>query len=151
MRAEQPSPFVPAEETVNLSILAIWHVLNTRGLMVRRRAQRARLEPWAAGSDSRPSFETPSLRSAPQDEVGVCERFTGSCAGTNGEDVPGSRQPSAASLTDLAQDLGGVLAEPRGGVRRCDWLAADHDRGANAGNPAVLGGAARELELHATM
>jgi hypothetical protein len=29
------------EEAVNLSILTIWHELNTLGLMVRRRAQRA--------------------------------------------------------------------------------------------------------------
>jgi hypothetical protein len=32
------SPFVPAKEAVNLSISAIWHELNTPGLMVRRRA-----------------------------------------------------------------------------------------------------------------
>ena len=32
------APFVPAQEVVNLSSLAIWHELNTLGLMVRRRA-----------------------------------------------------------------------------------------------------------------
>src|SRR4029453_11031969 len=32
----------------------------------------------AAGSDSRPSFETPSLARAPQHEGGVVERFTSS-------------------------------------------------------------------------
>src|ERR1700752_1472874 len=34
-------PWVPACEDANLSILAIWRKLNTLGLMVRRRAQRA--------------------------------------------------------------------------------------------------------------
>jgi hypothetical protein len=35
------SPFIPAEEAVNVSILAFFHEFNTLGLMVRRRAQRA--------------------------------------------------------------------------------------------------------------
>jgi hypothetical protein len=34
-------PFGPAEEAVNLPILANWHEFNTLGLMVRRRTQRA--------------------------------------------------------------------------------------------------------------
>src|SRR5262249_37740820 len=51
-----------------------------------------------------------------------------------------ARSSPVSRLSDLAQDLGGVLAEPRGRARRSHWLAADHDRGTHAGNFSVLGG-----------
>src|SRR5262245_3040219 len=54
-------------------------------------------------------------------------------------------------FSDLVQDLGGMLAEPRGGAWRCHWLAAVHDRGTHAGNFTVLGSGACELEPHAAM
>ena len=55
------------------------------------------------------------------------------------------------NFADLAQNLCGVLAEPRRGLRRRHRLAVEHDRGAHAGNLAVRGRGARQFEPHAAM
>src|SRR5262249_24071689 len=78
-------PWIPAFPDCEFSNLAIWHELNTLGLMVRRRAHPRRLEPWQQVRTRVHPSRRPRFARAPQDEVGVCERFTASFAGMNGD------------------------------------------------------------------
>ena len=56
-----------------------------------------------------------------------------------------------SGFADLPQNLGGMLAEPRGGAFGRHRRPVDHDRGAHARNRAVLGGGARRVDLHAAV
>src|SRR5262249_49891344 len=59
--------------------------------------------------------------------------------------------PPPSRLTELAQDVVGVLAEERGGAGGRHRLAVDHDRRAQPWNGTALGGRARPLDAHAAM
>src|SRR5580704_2277948 len=59
--------------------------------------------------------------------------------------------PWTLRLADLAQDLRGVFAEPRGGALGRHRLAVDHDRRPHARDLTALGGFARRIDLHSAL
>ena len=54
-------------------------------------------------------------------------------------------------FADLAQDFGGVFAQPRGGAFGSRRRAVEHDRRAQSGDSAAFGGVAFQVEPHAAM
>src|SRR5262249_27425209 len=95
------------------SILTIWHELNMLGLMVRRRAQRA-VSNHGSRTRGLPS-RRPRFARAPQDEVGVCERFTGAQAGTQ---EPFARTPGLLSWVPAFAGTNGTF----------DYTFLNHER-----------------------